>query len=305
MKIINHASKSEIGQLLLLKYLDKSKEGDRYPSYFHFIYGINPEECVKQFWSENLIAYATSDVSLKKYTLAQLKAIADTYGLEKTGKKTVLIDRIINNVSVSDLEREIKQKYIVITDKGIQLINNSNIDFEYNNRYSHFYIDNVESLVKSVLKNDYDCLIEGRFVEHHAKYMIKASNDFLSEKPFKHYDKTVKAVIIVCFFKGIKSEAAVLSIKYYLGIDIEQKDIHYAIRFLQSDSRLHEAENVFDRYTIKTLNDDKVCPHCKSLENKVFDLKKAVIGVNYPPFKDCTCEQSCRCYAEHDLKYNN
>jgi len=46
-------------------------------------------------------------------------------------------------------------------------------------------------------------------------------------------------------------------------------------------------------YFIRTCEDSRVCDVCKKCENKKFPLKKAKIGVNYPPLHD-----GCRCYAE-------
>jgi hypothetical protein len=56
------------------------------------------------------------------------------------------------------------------------------------------------------------------------------------------------------------------------------------------------------KYKIKSLGDS--CECCKALEDKEFDLKDAVIGVNYPPFNNCTCDV-CRCFASHNINENN
>ncbi len=53
-------------------------------------------------------------------------------------------------------------------------------------------------------------------------------------------------------------------------------------------------------YTIRSCGDEAVCKHCKKMYGKKFNIKDAVVGINYPPFKDCTCD-FCRCYASHDL----
>lgn len=54
-------------------------------------------------------------------------------------------------------------------------------------------------------------------------------------------------------------------------------------------------------YSIHTMNDAAVCPVCAAFENKEFHSLHAVIGKNYPPFDNCTCE-FCRCFASFEMK---
>lgn len=76
----------------------------------------------------------------------------------------------------------------------------------------------------------------------------------------------------------------------------------YAERFKESEEKLNRLKNSSIKwvYTFKTTNDLAVCDHCKALEGKTFNIEDAIVGVNYPPLKGCTCD-FCRCYASHDI----
>lgn len=299
MEFVNRLNKAEIGRLILLKYLDMTVEHSDVPRYFSNIYQINPDHCIADFWNEKYISYAAPDRTLTKISLTELKNIANDYNLSRSGKKSDLIKRIVENVHTSDLENYIKQKYIVVTEKGLKAISDGNIDFEYENRYTDFYIDDIETLFRSVSNGYFDGLSEGPFAKQHEKYRIKAIEHFLKDKQFKDLDKYLKTMIIICFSKGMRSETSVLSIKYYFNIDVDQKLIHYAMGFIRACSELFEAKTVFNTYKIATLNDEHTCPYCKSFENKVLDLNNAVVGINYPPFNKCQ-NKFCRCFATHD-----
>ena len=76
----------------------------------------------------------------------------------------------------------------------------------------------------------------------------------------------------------------------------------YAERFKEAEETLIRLKNSSIRwvYTFKTANDSAVCDCCKTLEGKTFNIEDAIVGVNYPPLKGCTCD-FCRCYASHDV----
>lgn len=76
----------------------------------------------------------------------------------------------------------------------------------------------------------------------------------------------------------------------------------YAERFKESEEKLNRLKNSPIKwvYTFNTVNDLSVCDHCKLLNEKTFNIEEAIVGVNYPPLKGCTCD-FCRCYASHDI----
>ena len=70
---------------------------------------------------------------------------------------------------------------------------------------------------------------------------------------------------------------------------------------VQTDAQMKSYErNGYDRYIF--LAEPTACPHCRALDDKVFDVKDAMPGENAPPLHpNCRCSTSS--YAESDEEY--
>ena len=306
-------SKEEIGKLALLKYLDMSVAGDYVPNYFSHIYRIDSDECKKDFWDKGLITFAPIDKALTKCSIAELKRILSEHNLPVSGKKDALIDRLLECVNSEDLSNHMTKKYIALTEKGAHVLAENNIDFEYAHRYNDFYINDVNMFIKSILENNFVNLETGEaFQETYGNDAIEACKIFLnntSEDCFAKLSNTVKAVIIICALIGRPSEIAVLTIHYYCSIELEHCTVHYAMRFIKAHSELIKQRRFANSspntplsvYKIIHRDDNCTCEHCKSFAGRTFETKNALVGVNYPPFKNCQSE-FCRCFVLHDFK---
>ena len=63
--------------------------------------------------------------------------------------------------------------------------------------------------------------------------------------------------------------------------------------YIYNQATLSVVKNDFEFYKISTVGDGKVCPLCRSFDDKTFKLEDAEAGVNFPPFHPW-----CRCSFE-------
>lgn len=210
-------------ELILLKYLNNAKENNPIPQYFSTKYNIDVDYCIKKFWDCGLIVYSSIYDSLNHYTVQQLKDILSKENLSVPGNKSALITRIVDNMDTSLLQQDL-DKYISLSDKGLQLLKDNLSDETYNKRY-----------------------VLNRHLQSYEERFAKACED------------------------------------------------------LKKQQKL-DKQNMKGVYTITTMNDSAVCDYCSSLKGKKFYIADAVVGVNYPPFKDCKCD-FCRCFASYDIEF--
>jgi SPP1 gp7 family putative phage head morphogenesis protein len=91
------------------------------------------------------------------------------------------------------------------------------------------------------------------------------------------YDKILKLFLRICDVECDKQliyEAIVMNCIYYIG----KRDIYSYL------------ENGVEKYKFITSLDENTCEKCAKLDGKIFDVRKAKFGVNYPPIcKTCRC----------------
>lgn len=120
-------------QLILLRYVHNTPEDAAIPNYFSYRYNLNATECIKEFWNNGLIEYATIDVVAEHYSAQQIKKILSEHNLPTSGSKAILIKRLISNIDESVLMTNF-EKYVVLSDKGKDILDNNLSDEEYYNR---------------------------------------------------------------------------------------------------------------------------------------------------------------------------
>ena len=110
---------------------------------------------------------------------------------------------------------------------------------------------------------------------------ISGKKQELIERIFNHVDQ----VLINSFLDGKKeyclSKKAIDFLSKYHDIS-SLLAVHHDIN--------NYTANEVEKYQILTTLDDKTCDICGELDGKVFQVKDAVIGLNFPPF-----HQECRC----------
>lgn len=120
-------------QDLVMLYLAEKYRVDEknFPQYLYFKYGIGfPKGNLKKLSKNGLIRSSTPKETLPKLKVAELKEIAAKYGIKVSGKKEVICATLAENLSESDLDKFVKDRYWVITDEGHAVLKqNPHIEF--------------------------------------------------------------------------------------------------------------------------------------------------------------------------------
>lgn len=105
-------------------YLDS----DENISYFGYAYGMNKDEynhMVRRLRDRGFIQYAGIEERIKAETIKDIKPILKKYGLPVSGKKDILVDRLLGNVDKVHLEKDFPKSYNCLTELGTAAISNS------------------------------------------------------------------------------------------------------------------------------------------------------------------------------------
>lgn len=113
----------EIGDVILLHWIHTSID-TKFPSYFEYDYKINPQKHRNMLINLGLLSYQKSYSSLQKLKVPQLKDILQKHNLTISGKKDVLIQRIMENFN--ELEKDIPES-LCLTEKGQEVIDENEL----------------------------------------------------------------------------------------------------------------------------------------------------------------------------------
>lgn len=97
-KSINSYDGLEIGEIILMDWLENKKQTDLPPDYFSIFYEINYNISINKLASNNYIRTSTPSESLYSLKIKDLKEILKNNSLKVSGKKAELIKRIQDNV---------------------------------------------------------------------------------------------------------------------------------------------------------------------------------------------------------------
>lgn len=72
-----------------------------------------------ELFTDGYIRHTDSKETLSSYTVKDLKIVADSIGIKKTGKKAELIQRVCESISITELEEILENNYLfIISEKG-------------------------------------------------------------------------------------------------------------------------------------------------------------------------------------------
>ncbi len=292
-----------LGELILLRCCDGfSDSEDRYPKYFYYQYNLDISACMQKFRRDELIDDMPVGDMLKNYKIPELKQALQSKQLSVSGTKYVLIQRLLKNISEEELRQLFTEHYVVITEKAKKILSENLSEFEYDNRCNSSYIvDDFDKFMVSI-KDDHfiDIVTEQLKKNKYTENDIDATKEFYCN--YSNLSNEIKIIIVLKFLDGARTETIQKSLLYYLGENVSISDIGYSVRWIQSYSELFRLKktNLKYTYTIENMKDNSVCDFCAAFIGKKFDISSAVIGVNYPPFKNCKNDY-CRCFVSHDI----
>ena len=309
---MNSYSKSE---LILLKYANGFNIKNTFPNYFSTLHHLDVPETVEKLISDGLLSIAPVSYSISQCTISALKAFLANKNVKAKGNKAEIVQYIIEHYETAELETFFPERYYVLTENGHQLLGSCLAVEEYTDRFepiltgfSDAYVlikaKKYQAAQQCLEKFGHNCVTnhsDNKVYDDFFKYGISFPKE-MSEIDYKTY-------IILYYMYGLRSESVYKDFKKRTGIDIPRSQLHKHLRIVQSIdeviSRSHISlksnfSSLRCRYTIKALNDEHVCEHCKSLNGHSFEYKDAVIGITYPPFNECKSE-FCRCLALFEL----
>ena len=98
------------------------------------------------------------------------------------------------------------------------------------------------------------------------------------------------------FARGESYERLVRNLRQRFG-RVNRKDAYRLIytegTYVMAESSMQPFTEDFTKYRISTVGDSRVCPICRAMAERVFDISERQPGVNFPPFHPW-----CRCTFE-------
>lgn len=106
-------------------------------------YYVTPTEILKnKAITENHIKEASISFKIKKYPVKEIKVFLKENNLKLTGKKEILVERIVENVDEETINSYFIGEFYELTDEGLSFLeNNKHIDFENWHWLKYIYED--------------------------------------------------------------------------------------------------------------------------------------------------------------------
>lgn len=300
-------------ELILLKYIDGYKTTDRIPNYFSTLHKINVDRTLRKFASDKLFIIAPIAYTLHQTTVASMKQYLKDSGIKPVGKKDDLIRQVLST-DLEAIEKYFPDRYYALTELGMSLLSDKLPPNAYGDRFD-LILKGFDEALSHICGREY-CKAEDVLIKagHEINRIDAASCDMFFahniRTPGTIDERIFKAHIILYHMYGVRTMNAQKDFEKRTGVSITFEAMHKTTRVFKAICELNSAKSASEamrnsamsvKYTIRTMNDERVCDHCRNIEGIEFDVDDAIIGVNYPPFDGCTCGY-CRCYASIKLK---
>jgi hypothetical protein len=271
----------------------------------------DPYKTISMFINENMLMEGDLTCCLSyKYKVIELKDLLKQRGLAVSGKKGELINRLITTDKLG-MENLVSDLLVLLcTDEGRKIAE------EYLNNEKEKRIlaeqQTILFLHNRIFKEA--CLIMGHYEADQVfqrgigidwkKYTperdIEMLNDIYNSKPkvLKDMDSVkydnlwiVASMLYLC---GTNKSGNWIDRDFETGISY---DVTTASRLIESNAYFKRDMRDFARngakkvYINSYVNDDLVCPECKMLGGKRFNISE----IPELPFEQCTSEMGCRC----------
>lgn len=301
--------------LMKLNYANRSEVGFTYPHYLSDGKTSDKKQ-IKQFIDDGYLAIAPIEVALKHSTVAELKEFMKAHGVKVTGKKDVLIASIMYGVNSKLVAAAFPARYYALTNKGKQAVDGHDLSCEaYLHNGNPFTSESNESLIKDneskKIESAFALIYSGK-VKEAIIALNEASDEHIADIPTFKTDQYASGLYSFLlerkeFSVEARASAAISEIigghietltKHFCSEDFSQNALHKLKRLAHAYVELagyqEQSQYLKCHYSILTMNDERTCDVCSSLEGHSFDPQEAIVGKNFPPFDNCTCD-FCRC----------
>ncbi len=283
-------------EILFLKYCDgKKADTSKFAKSFYYNYNLDYQKTVEKLFKYGYLTYAEIDITLNTYKIDELKCFLKSNSLSVSGTKTDLIKRITANCSQQDITQHFTDNVYAATDIGKSLI--YKIDSERSERRKCLLLN----LFSAVKERDYDRAFD----------LVRTKDGDSSNPLALPYDKKsiMQDIDTIHYMLSLEKRtsdddfaSATYSIMLHqslknvdelneLGYKVTKSMVHRDFITLSTLKNLEQFKSVgVKKFAIASAKDCGVCSKCREMHGKVFDVKKAQIGVNAPPFcDDCRC----------------
>lgn len=183
-----YEDKLSIAEILFLDYINGSNlSDDSFPKYWTYEYNINFQQSIEKFFSLDYIQESNYVENMKSSTLKTLKEILKKNELPISGKKEELVKRLLGNVDQDELRSFFDETKIVLTEKGISIIDKNRIFITNRKKYG-FAIEAVKQKLEELEARNMGFSDRDIFWSlYNEKQMIEASQKEWVNFAFTHY----------------------------------------------------------------------------------------------------------------------
>ena len=130
-------------EILFLSYTRSFHIGQtEFPSFWYESYGIdNPDGLLQSLLDRGFIRVASNETALNRLTIPELKDVLRQQNLKLTGKKSDLIDRILQNVDAEFLDQLLTFKGYELTKLGESELKQNKYVLDFNYQARHYGVD--------------------------------------------------------------------------------------------------------------------------------------------------------------------
>lgn len=191
-------------EILMLSYVNKFHTSENaFQQFWTYKYNIEPDKVLKHLYDSGYIELAPIETNITKKTIPELKEILLDNGLSTSGKKTVLISRIVENIPPQQLQRYFLYRYYCLTRAGEYVIeNNPNILFAHKNQVLGLAIDEVPTNgdIYEYLYNKLDGLMrEYQYYNNWSGYRDCIFKYAKAAELQSQHEKAIRFYIFICY----------------------------------------------------------------------------------------------------------
>ncbi|HHU63972.1 MAG TPA: minor capsid protein [Clostridiales bacterium] len=293
--------------------------------YWTHEYNINYKEVIPQFICQGLLEiYDQKDLSSLK--VAELKQILSTKNLPRSGKKIELIQRIKENFAPDELLQHLKsdEKYYRLTPKGKEATKDikpsatKNLELEdkcyklimageFNEAFKEIAKYESKKPIPRGLGIDWEEELKNGLSELDLiNYTDQLNLNQKLPRPLKKYQKQLNACVILGQMLGVSYNKILKLFQRICNVECDKQLIYEAIvmncnYFFGKRDILSYLEDGVETYKYVATLDIETCERCAELDGKIFKVRDAEFGVNYPPMcKTCRCTTVPYYYEDSD-----
>ncbi len=270
-----------------------STDINTFSKHFSYKYDLDYKKTLQKLLNARLLRISTAEEALNIYTVNELKTYLKQKELSTTGKKDVLIERIITQTT--DYSDFFTNRTYSLTDTGKLLID------DYNDRTAKNIQQIICTTMSSIRSGDLYTIyslhettgpFKNPFALPYDKDSIKKDVNAINQYRSLNHDTDRELALCVASIIMHNANKGSIDIMKILGYeDVCESEIYTVFSSITSLRSIAEYRNTsIKNYKISSCKDERVCEYCQKMDGKIFPLSKAQLGKTIPPFCD-----KCRC----------